>query len=143
MLRLFGPGLLGLLVMAMWIYCILDVIATEDVLVRSLPKGVWLLLVIILPMIGSVAWLALGRPQYAGWRPGDTGLRPVRPVVGPEDRADFRPREVPPPVVSPPPSPDDAARLEAWEADLRRREEELKEQSGDQPPEDPEFPFRW
>src|SRR5687768_10399109 len=111
-MRLFGPGLLGLVVMALWIYCIFDVIATDNSLVRSLPKGVWLLLVIFLPMIGSVAWLALGRPMYAGWRPGDTTVRPTRPVVGPEDRADF-PRRA---SLSPP--PDETARLEAWEADL-------------------------
>jgi hypothetical protein len=125
MLRLFGPGLLGLIVMALWIYCILDVIATEDSLVRSLPKGVWLLLVIVLPMIGAVAWLGLGRPLYAGWRPGDTTVRPTRPVVGPEDRIDFPKRE----ALSPP--PDESTRLQAWEADLRRREEELRRQSGE------------
>ena len=124
-MRLFGPGLLGLVVMALWIYCILDVIATENSLVRNLPKGMWLLLVIFLPMIGSVAWLALGRPMYAGWRPGDTTVRPTRPVLGPEDRPDF-PRR-----ASLDPPPDDAARLEAWEADLRRREEELRRQNGE------------
>ena len=132
----FGGGLIGLAVMALWIFCIFDVIATDESLARSLPKGLWLLLVIFLPMIGSVAWLALGRPLYAGWRPGDTTTRPPRRVLGPEDRADFptqsaAPRRPTPP--SPPPA-DEKARLEEWEADLRRREEELRKQTDDDEP---------
>jgi hypothetical protein len=125
--RLAGMGVLGFLLIALWIYCIFDVIASEEVLIRNLPKFVWLMIVIFLPDIGSLAWLALGRPAYAGWRPGDTGTRPERRVLGPEDRADFAPR----------PSPeDDQRRLEAWEADLRRREEELRRRPKDDLPPD-------
>ena len=83
MIRLFGPGLLGLLVMALWLYCIFDVIATDDALVRNLPKVIWLLLVLLVPAVGSITWLALGRPRYAGWRPGDTTRRPPRRPGGP------------------------------------------------------------
>ena len=92
MIRLFGPGLLGLVVMAMWLYCIFDVISTDDSLVRNLPKVVWLVFVLLVPLIGSLAWLALGRPLYAGWRPGDTERRPPRRrPKGPEDDPDWRP----------------------------------------------------
>ena len=79
MVRLAGGGLIGFLLIALWIYCV----------VRSLPKPAWLLIVIVLPTVGSIAWLALGRPVLAGWRPGDTTGRRTRPVVGPEDRPDF------------------------------------------------------
>jgi hypothetical protein len=119
MFRLAIPGFLGLVVTLLWIYCILDVIATESILVRNLPKMAWLLIVIFVPTVGSIAWLALGRPPYAGWRPGDTGTRPAasaRPrAVGPEDLPDFGTT----------PSADEA-RLRAWEEDLRRREEEIR-----------------
>jgi hypothetical protein len=112
-------GVVSLALLALWVFCIFDVIATDDVLVRNLPKGLWLLIVIFLPDIGSLAWLLLGRPMYAGWRPGDTTRRTPRRVIGPEDRADFptsRPRALPP-------REDDLAE---WEERLRRREEELR-----------------
>ncbi len=130
MIRLLGGGVIGFLLIALWIYCIFDVIATEEVLIRNLPKGVWLLIVIFIPDIGSIAWLALGRPPFAGWRPGDTGVRPTRRVVAPEDRPDF------PSLGRPEQAPEDRKRLEAWEADLRRREQELKrrEGEGEEPP---------
>jgi hypothetical protein len=129
MIRFAGGGLIGFLLIALWLYCIFDVIATDEILVRSLPKMAWLFIVIILPDIGSIAWLALGRPQFAGWRPGDTEGRQTRRVVGPEDRPDFSsPRGS---------GPADASRLEAWEADLQRREQELRRQKPEDPPTPP------
>ena len=79
MYRLLGFGIVPLVVFALWLYCIFDVIASDEALVRNLPRGLWLLLVIVLPTIGSVAWLALGRPLYASWRPGDTRTRSAPP----------------------------------------------------------------
>jgi hypothetical protein len=126
-------GLVSIVLLALWVYCIFDVIATEDSLVRNLPKGMWLLIVIFLPDIGSLAWLLLGRPMYAGWRPGDTTHRPPRRVVGPEDREDFPSRPLPPPPSRSIESRED--QLAAWEEQLRRREEELRRR--EQGPEDP------
>jgi len=137
---LFEEGLIPVLLLALWVYCILDVIASDDALVRNLPKGFWLLIVIFLPDIGSLAWLLLGRPLYAGWRPGDTTRRSPKRVIGPEDRSDFptgplRPtpprRPVEPPAPPPLPSPEE--RLAAWEEDLRRREEELRRREQGEP----------
>jgi hypothetical protein len=90
MIRILGPGLFGFLAFAVWIYAVLDVIATDESLARNLPKMVWLLLVLFVPTIGAIAWLALGRPLYAGWRPGDTRPRPPRSTYrGPEDDPNF------------------------------------------------------
>ena len=123
MIRFLGGGLIGLLLLGVWIYCIFDVIAAESTLVRNLPKAGWLLIVVLLPSIGSIAWLVLGRPQFAGWRPGGAGARPPRRTVGPEDLPSF------PTSRS---SPDADERLQAWEDDLHRREEELRRrQEGD------------
>ena len=131
-------GFVPLVLLALWIYCILDVIATEDSLVRNLPKTVWLLIVIFLPDIGSLAWLLLGRPMYAGWRPGDTSRRPTKRVLGPEDRADFPSG----PLRPPPPRPIESREneLAAWEEQLRRREEELKRRERGDDPGDPPKP---
>jgi hypothetical protein len=113
-------GVVSIALLALWVYCILDVIASADVLIRNLPKGLWLLIVIFLPDVGSLAWLLLGRPLYAGWRPGDTTRRAPRRVIGPEDRDDF-PASRPPRAL---PSREDE--LADWEERLRRREEELR-----------------
>ena len=97
MFRLAVPSLGALIAMALWIYCIFDVIATEEVLIRNLPKTVWLLIVIFLPTVGALAWLLLGRPPYAGFRPGDTSPRRARPVRGPDDDPGWRPPPRPEP----------------------------------------------
>ena len=121
---IFGDGVVALSLLVLWIFCILDVISTEDVLCRNLPKYVWLLIVIILPDIGSIAWLLLGRPVGAGFRLGSqVGVyRPQKRVIGPEDSPDFL-------------ASMERKRLESWEQELKRREEELrrKQDEGDSP----------
>ncbi len=52
----------GLIFLALWIFCIIDVITTDEWRVRNLPKWAWLLLVLLLPDIGSIAWLVAGHP---------------------------------------------------------------------------------
>ena len=118
-------GFVPLVLLALWLYCIFDVIATDEALMRNLPKAAWLIIVILLPTIGSLAWLVLGRPLYAGWRPGDTTRRPTKRVIGPEDRDDF-----PSGPLRPGPRED---RLAAWEEELRRREEELRRRERGEP----------
>ncbi|GGC63509.1 PLDc_N domain-containing protein [Hoyosella rhizosphaerae] len=42
--------------------CLIDIILTDNTRVRNLPKPLWILLVIFLPLAGSVVWLVAGRP---------------------------------------------------------------------------------
>jgi hypothetical protein len=75
---------------ALWIWAVLDVIATDRALIRNLDKTVWLVLVLFVPTVGAVGWLALGRPANAGFTRGATQSRPTRrdrrPAPrGPED----------------------------------------------------------
>ncbi|PCN49143.1 hypothetical protein Csp2054_02825 [Curtobacterium sp. 'Ferrero'] len=49
--------------------------------VRSLNRGVWVLLVIVLPVLGGVLWLLLGRAP--------AGPAPTPRYRGPEDDPDF------------------------------------------------------
>ena len=42
---------------AFYIYSIIDVLRSEKSHTRTLPKYVWLLIVIVLPIIGGVIWL--------------------------------------------------------------------------------------
>lgn len=55
--------LLGPLVLALWVFCVIDVIVARDDEVRHLPKWGWLVLVLLFPLVGSVAWLVVGRPR--------------------------------------------------------------------------------
>jgi hypothetical protein len=142
-------GAVGLVLLGLWVYCLCDVIATDSSLTRHLPKFTWLFVVIILSFVGCVLWLILGRPERAGWRPGDTTVR--RPfstrftVRGPEDDPAYRPAGSPtPPRTEPSRSGGDGApgmrdpgtspelsrrheELQAREEDLRRRELEAWE----------------
>jgi hypothetical protein len=68
---LYFDGLVGIVTLGLWIFCIVDVIVTDDGSCRNLPKGLWLLLVLLLPLVGSIVWLVAGRPQG-----------PVRPRLG-------------------------------------------------------------
>lgn len=147
-MRLLLPTMLGGALFLVWVYAILDIIATEPLLARTLPKLTWLFLTVLVPGVGAIAWLALGRPVNAGWYPGDTAVRARPRVVGPEDRPDWVPhtRSSPPhrqgrsqaahpagkggmPPGDPAgPSESSAARerrLTEWEAELARRQAEL------------------
>jgi hypothetical protein len=62
---LYFDGLLGIVTLGLWIFCLVDVITTDDSSCRNLPKGLWLLLVLVVPLVGSIVWLAAGRPQPA------------------------------------------------------------------------------
>lgn len=56
-----GEGLF-LVELVLLVYCVLNVITTPEHEVRNLPKLVWLLLVVVLPLAGGIAWLVAGRP---------------------------------------------------------------------------------
>lgn len=110
----FAGGLAGLLLLFLWVYCIFDVIATDENSMRNMPKIFWLLVVIFVPTVGSIAWLVLGRPARAGFRPGEPTYEPPPRVLGPEDSPEFMLR-----------AGEEAKRLQ-WEEQLREREEKLR-----------------
>jgi hypothetical protein len=92
-LRVFGPTILGALLLALWAFATIDVIVTEGSRHRNLPKLAWLAIVVLVPPLGPLAWLALGRPRSAAWRPGATA-KPPDPesrtrYLGPEDDPDW------------------------------------------------------
>lgn len=61
-------GLLGLVVFALWVFCLVDAIGAPATGIRNLPKVGWILLILFFPLIGSIAWLVAGRPETAGAR---------------------------------------------------------------------------
>lgn len=83
--------LVGLAVLAFWLYCLFDVITTPDEEARNLPKILWVLVILLLPLVGGLFWLLLGRPhgpRATRVPPPDTTKRTQAPK-GPDDDPDF------------------------------------------------------
>jgi hypothetical protein len=145
-------GILFLVALAVWLYCLLDAITADGGQVRGLPKGVWVVVLLVTFEIGAVAWLLWGRPRERGGTAPRSG---GRPRLGSSGRTAWPARPGGPPQRPPgfgrsgPPPPDDdpefLARLDrqraqehekllgSWEEDLRRREEELRRKGPDEP----------
>ncbi|MBT0773365.1 PLDc_N domain-containing protein [Kineosporia sp. J2-2] len=57
------------------IFCLIDCIQTDSLLVRNLQKGWWLLLILFFPIIGPIAWLVAGRPPASAYQGGSVPWR--------------------------------------------------------------------
>jgi hypothetical protein len=120
---LFFDGGFALIAFAVWVFCIIDVITTPEEQCRNLPKLVWLLLVVLLLDVGSIAWLVAGRNwarpadlPYKG-NAGGTGQTPVRfNGTNPDDDEEF------------------LARLRARAEEQRRRAREAQRREDEPPP---------
>ena len=53
--------LLPLLAFALFVFALVDIIIRPSDQVRHLPKLAWVFIVILLPLIGSILWFAVGR----------------------------------------------------------------------------------
>ena len=76
--------LMGMVTFALWVFCLVEVIGTPDALVRNLPKVGWIVLVLLFPLVGSIAWLVAGRPESAG--PRRSAYERVQPAFPEYDR---------------------------------------------------------
>ncbi len=111
------PFLFTLLTIGLMVFALVDIIRRDDSQVRYLPKFLWLILVILLPLIGSILWFAIGREYPEG------GIRLGRPSRHATTTA-------PPPAPAPTVTPQDRRTTEEQLADLDREIEEwrLKEE---------------
>jgi Phospholipase_D-nuclease N-terminal len=96
---LFFDGVGGLLVLALWIFCFIDVLVTPESSCRNLPKLAWVFIVLLVPFLGSIGWLVAGRPwdrpsqQHVSSR-SSTRLMPTRTgaparAMSPDDDEEF------------------------------------------------------
>ena len=69
----------GALAVGVIIYSLIECAQTEKYKVRSIPKGAWILVILLLPVIGAVLWLFFGRPKKE-----EPGNQPQR-GRGPDD----------------------------------------------------------
>lgn len=81
-----------LLTIAVTVYAVVDCVQTDDAQVRGLPKLLWLLLILLFPIVGAIAWFIAGRPQRGTAGRGPSGRGPTHrppPPRGPDDDPDF------------------------------------------------------
>ena len=69
------------------LYALIDAILIPGALARSLPKWLWLVLIVVVPFFGAVAWLAAGRPTREQAPAGGGPLGRVVPRRAPQERA--------------------------------------------------------
>jgi hypothetical protein len=62
---LLADGALGVILFCVWVFCLIDVITTDESMCRNLQKTWWVLIVLLLFDVGAVLWLIAGRPQRA------------------------------------------------------------------------------
>jgi len=121
-------GLLFLIDLVMLVVALIDCLSTDEYQVRNLPKIAWVFIILLFSPVGWIAWFVAGRPHQATragggaqWRPGagfPEDTRPHRSVAPDDDPAFLRDlaknRRA------------DEEMFAKWEADLRRREEDLR-----------------
>ncbi|MGD3110563.1 PLD nuclease N-terminal domain-containing protein [Streptomyces sp. YGL11-2] len=125
-----------LLVLALWIYAFIDCLNTPESQVRGLPKVVWVIVILLFGevLLGPIAWLVAGKARYPAQGGGSTpsewhrnhGANARGTWVAPDDNPEFLRSLKEEPASSQ--SVKDEALLKDWEADLRRREEQLRRQ---------------
>jgi len=71
----------GLVLIAITVYAVVNAIMTARSRTRGLPKVLWILVILVLPLIGPVLWFTLGK---------DRGRRSSAPrPTAPDDDPDF------------------------------------------------------
>ena len=56
---------IGLLTGALFIFALVDLILSDSSQIRHLPKLTWLFVIILLPLIGSIIWIAIGKDRFS------------------------------------------------------------------------------
>ncbi|RXZ72990.1 PLD nuclease N-terminal domain-containing protein [Agromyces albus] len=56
------------IVLAAMVFALVDIIMRDDWQVKHLPKFGWVILVVLLPLIGTLLWFTIGR-EYSGASP--------------------------------------------------------------------------
>lgn len=95
------------------VYALIDCLQTDPADVRRPRRAVWLALIVVVPVLGPVAWLLTTARRRR--RPPRQVPRPVAPDDDPDFLREIR--EV---------DSRHQKMLEEWEADLRRREDEMR-----------------
>jgi hypothetical protein len=111
------------------VLALISCLSARDDEVRALPRFVWLIVILLFPIVGSIVYFAVGRPVRTApsstWRAGGGFPESTRPARAPDDDPAFLSQ------LERKKRQEDERLLQQWEADLRRREEELRKKQDD------------
>lgn len=119
----------AILSIAIAIFALADCIQTADDKVRGLPKWAWIVLIVLIPWIGPITWLIVGKDRTggSGRGPGRGGPQRTGPLAPDEDPEFLR-------------RLDEDIRRERREKERERREREARDagpgSAGDLPGDD-------
>ncbi|GAA2061986.1 hypothetical protein GCM10009722_23110 [Williamsia deligens] len=90
-----GVPYLGLITVLVMIVALVDIVGGDESAIRGLPRSAWILLVVAVPLVGSVVWVIAGRPRaaFSGRVGGGVADHPATEKSdGPDpvDEAEFR-----------------------------------------------------
>jgi len=118
------------------VLALISCLSAEDGKVRGLPRILWVLVILLFPLLGSVAYYLAGRPVKASaapgtWRPGSGFPEATRPkrVLAPDDDPEFLRK------IDNKGKREEDDLLRRWEEDLKKREDDLRKRE-DTPPTD-------
>lgn len=96
----------GFVAAVFWVFSIVDCAVQPATRHRGVPKWVWIVIVVVVPVIGGILWFVIGRR-----RAGDQGSRPYAPDDDPVFLSSIDKKE-------------QDARIAELEAELARLEDE-------------------
>jgi hypothetical protein len=124
------------LALLLLIVALISCLSAEEGEVRALPRIVWVIIILLIPVVGPIVYFATGRPltttpRRETWRPGNGFPETARPQgsIAPDDDPAFLRN------LEQQTRRDDAELLRRWEEDLKRRENDLRKRE-DTPPVD-------
>ena len=116
------------------ILALISCLSAEEGDLRALPRIVWVIVILLFPLVGSIVYFVAGRPVTTGprtptWRPGNGFPEVERPrSVAPDDDPEFLRK------IDEKKKREDEDMLRRWEDDLKRRENDLRKQQDTPPP---------
>ncbi|MFB7496987.1 PLD nuclease N-terminal domain-containing protein [Streptomyces sp. NPDC056161] len=124
--------LMYLVPLALTIFALIDCLNTPEDEARHLPKIAWVFIILLFWIVGPIVWLATGKvrvPPADGRTPSEWHRNHRFEQVAPDDDPEFLKSLAEE-------NKRDERLLKNWEADLRRREEELRrKEKGEEPQE--------
>jgi len=85
MLRYLGT----LLLIGLVVYSVIGIVRSTAAERLNVPRPLWILAVLIIPLIGSVVWIAVSTTQRSGGAGGTVGRRPSHGPSAPDDDDEF------------------------------------------------------
>lgn len=82
-------AVLALLTIGLAVYAVLDVLRSRDDEISVLSRTAWVVISVVLPVLGPVLWITVGRQRADGGGGGGGGGRGPRGPVGPDDDPSF------------------------------------------------------